>query len=152
MNRSSSRNNWLKFKTSRKKYILEESIYEYTSNEWKPQKPEDVNMEPPVGFKITRILTDYMCPKTSRDYTAIFTCVEATTGEYLFLPTQFPNKEIRLCWEGKKSHSIKNRKIPGFDTISTSSLSSCLLDKGHHRAQSPTHHGIIFSKKIHTLH
>ena len=27
-------------------------------------KPEDVNMQP-VGFRITRILTDYACPKTS---------------------------------------------------------------------------------------
>ena len=28
-------------------------------------KPEDVNMEP-VGFRITQILTDYTCPRTSR--------------------------------------------------------------------------------------
>jgi hypothetical protein len=27
-------------------------------------KPEDVNMEL-VGFRITKILTDYICPKTS---------------------------------------------------------------------------------------
>jgi hypothetical protein len=42
-------------------------------------KPEDVNMQP-VGFRITRILTDHICPKTSW----ALLCAHAKTVEIEF--------------------------------------------------------------------
>ena len=66
MNRLSLRKNRLKLEASGGlRIILEESV-EYASNEW--SKPEVVNMQP-VGFRITRILTDYAqdLPSTGLD-------------------------------------------------------------------------------------
>jgi hypothetical protein len=41
-------------------------MWKYSIPQTKKAKPEDVNMQP-VGFRITRILPDYIiCPKTSR--------------------------------------------------------------------------------------
>ena len=62
MNQLTSRNNRLKFETSREDY---RGIYRTYLKWMKASKPEDVNMEP-VGFRITRILTDWLCLKTSR--------------------------------------------------------------------------------------
>jgi hypothetical protein len=58
MNRLSLRNNRLKLETlGELQIILEESIVEYI--QMNKAKLEDVNMYP-VGFRITRILTDYV--------------------------------------------------------------------------------------------
>ena len=53
------RNKRLKLETSGELLIiLEESIEEYTTRCQNKVEPEDVNIQP-VGFRITRILTDY---------------------------------------------------------------------------------------------
>ena len=44
-------------------------------HEMNKAKTDDVNMLP-VGFRITRILTDYICPITSRALVETFLCMQ----------------------------------------------------------------------------
>ena len=70
MNRVSLRNKWLKLETSGELAIIIEEFIEGIYLKLMKAKPEDFNMEP-VGFRITRILTDY-APKTSRALVPVF--------------------------------------------------------------------------------
>ena len=67
MSRLSLRNNRLKFfKTwGDLPIVWEESIEEYTSNEWKHQNWKMWTCNQPARFRIPRTLTNYKCPKTS---------------------------------------------------------------------------------------
>ena len=64
MNRLSSRNDRLAFKTSGNSPIVWEDTIEYTSNEWKQKRKMPTCNR--LDFRITGILTDSICPKTSR--------------------------------------------------------------------------------------
>ena len=80
--------NGMKFKTSGNlPIILEESI-EYTSLKWiYKAKLEDFNMEP-VGFRITRILTDSICPNN----------FPPGHCAYIRLPTWHLVDALVTCW------------------------------------------------------
>ena len=64
MNRSSLRNNRLKFKASRKLPVILDESMEFTSNEYQ-KKLEDVNVLP-IGLGNTRF-ANRLCPKISLD-------------------------------------------------------------------------------------
>ena len=124
MNQLSSRNNRLKFiETSRElPMILEKSIEDYTSNEWKQQIRKMSTCNQPAGSRFTRTLTDSIhMPKklpsqalNCTTFTMLYRCPVARIEWWLLLhplqchfePIQSSSQGVwKWCFEPQQSPS-----------------------------------------------